>query len=171
MFIESEHPIVHRDAMSEAPDNLVLVYLRRIDGKIDRLTDDVQDLKHRVTSLEGQVASIRVDMAAISQRIDRIETRFDRMERTVGHHSGAGGLIWRSLVRLRPEIPCAGVDQSAALVLLAGVRNPADRPADDEQSERAVLGEPGRALRCSCLYSWVALVSFIGSMEETPAGQ
>jgi hypothetical protein len=29
--------------MSEEPDNLVLVYLRRIDTKIDRLTDDVQD--------------------------------------------------------------------------------------------------------------------------------
>jgi hypothetical protein len=45
--------------MREDADNLVLVYLGRIDGKIDRLTDDVQDLKHRVTSLEGQVASIR----------------------------------------------------------------------------------------------------------------
>ncbi len=45
-------------AMSEAPDNLVLVYLPRIDGKIDRLTEDVQDLKNRVTSLEGQVAGL-----------------------------------------------------------------------------------------------------------------
>ena len=82
IFIEFEHPIVHTVvAMSEEPDNLVLVYLRRIDGKIDRLTDDVQDLKHRVTSLEGQVASIRGDMAAMSLRIDRIETRLDRIER------------------------------------------------------------------------------------------
>jgi predicted nucleic acid-binding Zn-ribbon protein len=79
-FIEFEYLIrLQRCAISEEPDNLA--YLRRIDGKIDRLTDDVQDLKHRVTSLEGQVASIRADMAAISQRIDRIETRFDRMER------------------------------------------------------------------------------------------
>ena len=68
--------------MGEEPDNAVLVYLRRIDTKIDRLTDDVQDLKHRVTSLEGQVAglrgetaSIRADLATMSMRIGRIETR------------------------------------------------------------------------------------------------
>ena len=59
----------------------MLRYLRWIDGKIDRLTDDVQDLKHRVTSPEGQVASIRGDMAAMSLRIDWIETRLDRIER------------------------------------------------------------------------------------------
>jgi hypothetical protein len=53
--------------MSEEPDNLVLVYLRRIDGKIDRLTDDVQDLKHRVTLLEDQVAGARADLAAMSR--------------------------------------------------------------------------------------------------------
>ena len=59
-------------AMSEQPENL-LVYLRRIDKKLDRLTGDVQDLKHRMTSLEGQVASMRGDMAAMSLRIDRLE--------------------------------------------------------------------------------------------------
>ena len=53
--------------MSEEPENLVLVYLRRIDGKIDRLTDDVQDLKHRVTLLEDQVAGARADLAAMSR--------------------------------------------------------------------------------------------------------
>lgn len=30
--------------MSESPDNLVLPLLRGLDTKIDRLTDDVQDL-------------------------------------------------------------------------------------------------------------------------------
>jgi hypothetical protein len=53
--------------MSEEPENLVLVYLRRIDGKIDRLTDDVQDLKHRITLLEDQVAGARADLAAMSR--------------------------------------------------------------------------------------------------------
>ena len=35
--------LVERE-MSEAPDNLVLVYLRRLDEKIDRLTSVVNDL-------------------------------------------------------------------------------------------------------------------------------
>jgi hypothetical protein len=74
--------------MSGEPDNLVLVYLRGIDAKIDRLIDDVQGLKHRVASFDGQAAapqsaigSIRGDMAAMSLRIGRIETRLDRIER------------------------------------------------------------------------------------------
>jgi len=67
--------------MSGEPDDIVLVYLRRIDAKIDRVIDGIQDLKHRVTSLEGQMASVRTDMAAMSLRIDRIETRLDRIER------------------------------------------------------------------------------------------
>jgi outer membrane murein-binding lipoprotein Lpp len=54
--------------MSGEPDNLILVYLRRIDGKIDRLTEDVQDLKHSVTSLERQAASFRADMGAMAPR-------------------------------------------------------------------------------------------------------
>jgi cell division septum initiation protein DivIVA len=53
--------------MSEEPDNMVLVYLRRIDGKIDRLIEDVQDLKHRVTSLDGQVAGLRSETATSAQ--------------------------------------------------------------------------------------------------------
>jgi len=88
IFVEGEHRIVHIALMSEVPDNIVLVYLREIDAKVDRLTDDVQDLKHRVTSLEGEVAGlrsetarIRGDLAAMSLRIDRIETRLDRIER------------------------------------------------------------------------------------------
>ncbi len=60
--------------MADAPDNVVLVYLRRIDEKVDRVIDDVRDLKVRVTNLEeGQ--------AGIHRRLDRIETPLDRIER------------------------------------------------------------------------------------------
>jgi len=56
------------------PDNVVPVYLRRIDEKVDRVIDDVRDIKFRVTNLEeGQ--------AGIQRRLDRVEARLDRIER------------------------------------------------------------------------------------------
>lgn len=54
-----------KGCMSGEPDNLVLVYLQRIDQKLDRLIDDVQDLKHRVTSLEGQVAGLQSGLGSV----------------------------------------------------------------------------------------------------------
>ena len=67
--------------MSDDPENLILVYLRRIDEKIDRLSDDIGDLRQRVTSLDEQAARIRGDMVAMSSRIDGIRKRLDRIER------------------------------------------------------------------------------------------
>ena len=56
------------------PDNVVLVYLRRIDEKADRVIDDVRDIRFRVTNLEeGQ--------AGIPRRLDRVEAPLDRIER------------------------------------------------------------------------------------------
>jgi hypothetical protein len=60
--------------MMPEPDNVVQVYLRRIDEKVDRVIDDVRDIKFRVTNLEeGQ--------ARINRRLDGVETRLDRIER------------------------------------------------------------------------------------------
>ena len=67
--------------MSDAPDNLLLVYLRRMDEKLDRLADNVSDIGRRVTSLETKVALLHGDFAAQSERIDRIELRLGRIER------------------------------------------------------------------------------------------
>jgi archaellum component FlaC len=67
--------------MSDQPSELILVMLRRLDQKVDRLIDDVQDLKQRMTSVERQLGEVRVDMAGLSGRMDRIEMRLDRMER------------------------------------------------------------------------------------------
>jgi hypothetical protein len=67
--------------MSGEPDNLVLVYLRRIDANIGQLIDDVQDPKRRVSSHEGQMTSVRADMTAMPMRVDQIEPRLDRIER------------------------------------------------------------------------------------------
>jgi hypothetical protein len=38
--------------MMPEPDELVLVYLLRIDEKVDRVIENVRDIKFRVTNLE-----------------------------------------------------------------------------------------------------------------------
>lgn len=63
--------------MSDEPDNLVLRMLRNIDAKLERVAEDVADIKIRVTSLE-------VALAGVNRRMDRMETRLDRIERRLG---------------------------------------------------------------------------------------
>ena len=60
--------------MADEPDNLMLVMLRRIDTKMDRLIDDVHDLKVRMTSVEE-------GLSGVQRRIDRVEDRLERVER------------------------------------------------------------------------------------------
>lgn len=51
--------------MSDGPDNPVLVYLRRLDTKVDGLTEDMRDVKERLGLLEAGYASL-------SRRVDRL---------------------------------------------------------------------------------------------------
>lgn len=44
--------------MAESQDNLVLTYLRRIDEKVDRLAEDMREVKSRLGILESQYASL-----------------------------------------------------------------------------------------------------------------
>jgi|GEM_PF-1235525 hypothetical protein len=67
------------DAMTE-PDNLVLIYLRRIDEKVDRVIADVADLKIRVTDAEEGQAGIHRRLGRVEMRLDYIERRFDLVE-------------------------------------------------------------------------------------------
>ena len=71
--------------MSDGPDNLLLVYLRRLDDKSDRMAADMQELKTRMTSVEQQVANLAATQAShyaiLSSRLDRVEARLDRIER------------------------------------------------------------------------------------------
>ena len=60
--------------MTEGPENLLLVYTRRLDAKMDRVIDDLSDIKIRLTNLEeGQVV--------MNRRLDRLEVRVERIER------------------------------------------------------------------------------------------
>jgi hypothetical protein len=60
--------------MQDGPDNIMLQFLRRTDTKLDRLSEDVSDLKMRITSSEEALVGVQ-------RRIDRFEVRFDRIER------------------------------------------------------------------------------------------
>ncbi len=64
--------------MSDKPDTNVLDYLReqfaRVHVKLDRLSDDVGNLKVRMSAVE-------TGLAGVNSRIDRMEVRLDRIER------------------------------------------------------------------------------------------
>lgn len=77
--------------MSDKPENLTLVYLRRLDEKIDRMAEDMREVKLRLTALEtavGNLAATEMSHYAImadrtdrlTARIERIETRLDLRE-------------------------------------------------------------------------------------------
>ncbi|TDH61619.1 hypothetical protein E2C06_15950 [Dankookia rubra] len=63
--------------MSDGPDSLIMVYLRRLDERMDRVTADVQEVKARMTSVEQQVANLAATQASqyaiLSTRLDLVE--------------------------------------------------------------------------------------------------
>ena len=67
--------------VSDQPENITLVYLRRLDAKMDRLTETMEDASRRATSPEGPIAVPHGDFAGQSVRMDRMELRLERVER------------------------------------------------------------------------------------------
>jgi hypothetical protein len=63
--------------MADDPDNIVLVYLRRFDEKLDRVIDDVRELKGRMTALVESVVGLQRRMDRLDLRLDRLERRLD----------------------------------------------------------------------------------------------
>jgi predicted nucleic acid-binding Zn-ribbon protein len=53
----------------------------RLHTKMDRIIDDVGDLKARMTGVELELGRLSVRVAETNARIDRIEVRLDRIER------------------------------------------------------------------------------------------
>jgi hypothetical protein len=71
--------------MSDAPDSLILVYLRRLDGKLDQVIETVADHGRRLTALEIVVGSLAATemshYASLALRADRMDERLGRIER------------------------------------------------------------------------------------------
>ena len=66
--------------MVDEPDNLVLQMLRRIDAKLDRIIDDVHDLKVRMSAVEEGLAGVHRRLDRLEARVERIERRLDLVE-------------------------------------------------------------------------------------------
>ena len=60
--------------MAREPENMMLVLLRKIDERTERMAEDLQDLKVRVTSVEE-------GLAGVNRRLDRLDSRVERIER------------------------------------------------------------------------------------------
>ena len=67
--------------MADAVENVVLEYLRRVDWKVDGLTEDARDLKLRTSSVELRLFIMQTDVARIGARLDRLYMRVERIGR------------------------------------------------------------------------------------------
>jgi predicted nucleic acid-binding Zn-ribbon protein len=61
-------------------ESLILEHLRAIRASVDRLVDDMQEVKGRLGILEQQYASISTRLDRMDERITRIEKRLDLVE-------------------------------------------------------------------------------------------
>ncbi len=71
--------------MRDQPENIMLVSLRRLDAKMDRLAEDVTDIKHHLITVGTQVGQFASNEArhhvSLAIRFDRLASRIDRIER------------------------------------------------------------------------------------------
>jgi DNA-binding FrmR family transcriptional regulator len=62
-------------------ENMTLVFLRRIDERLDRIEGDLGDIKLRMTASEEHLASMMMSLAGVNSRMDKIDARLVRIER------------------------------------------------------------------------------------------
>jgi archaellum component FlaC len=62
-------------------ENMTLVFLRRIDERLDRIEGDLGDIKLRMTASEEHLASMMMSLAGVNSRMDKIDARLTRIER------------------------------------------------------------------------------------------
>jgi archaellum component FlaC len=60
---------------------MTLVFLRRIDERLDRIEGDLGDIKLRMTASEEHLASMMMSLAGVNSRMDKIDARLTRIDR------------------------------------------------------------------------------------------
>ena len=66
--------------MADEPDNIVLVYLRRLDEKLDRLAADMQEINDRLGILANKFAGLVPRLDAVIDRVHALDLRLERIE-------------------------------------------------------------------------------------------
>ena len=66
--------------MAVEPGNIVLQYLPRFDEKLDRVIDEMLEVKVRLTGVEEGVAGVNRRLDRLEVRVERIERRLDLVE-------------------------------------------------------------------------------------------
>ncbi len=66
--------------MPEDTANLILEYMRKFDQKLDRMVDDLSDMKRRVTGVEENLAGVHRRLDRMDDRLDRVERRLELVE-------------------------------------------------------------------------------------------
>jgi outer membrane murein-binding lipoprotein Lpp len=76
--------MAYAGCMSGNHDILVLEFLRRLGAKVEALTGEARELRHRVTRVEQRLAALAateaLHHAASTVRLDRLQARLDRIE-------------------------------------------------------------------------------------------
>ena len=74
--------------MPESIENLIIEHLRHIRGRVDRIAEDMVDLKQRMSGLETAMVLVKREVSAGDETdarqqtaIDRLSDRIERIER------------------------------------------------------------------------------------------
>ena len=98
--------------MNADVESLVLEQLRAIRAKVDKIDDDLGDLRQRMSSVERHMANLQGDVANIHERLDRQGERLDRIERRLDLSEAPPdrkprlGQRGRGVVGARPAAQC-----------------------------------------------------------------
>ena len=81
--------------MTENVETVILEHLRHIRVRVDRIAEDMGDLKHRSSSLESAMVTVKREVSAGDETdarqqvtLDRLADRLERIERRLDLISG-----------------------------------------------------------------------------------
>jgi regulator of replication initiation timing len=66
--------------MAEVTNELLLEVLKKVQGRLNIVADDVSDIKQRLVTIETYVSTLVREDARLNERLGHLETRLNRVE-------------------------------------------------------------------------------------------